>query len=125
MQHMLHMAGVMKAEGNLSEQEVDILTRYATMLTYTFKALSLKYLLVGRETGRFFGSLTIDKRDSGFPVAEEIMTMANDAQQAASHLQGMASAEELKDQMVQTILSERKVPSKLQFALSQRLYMKN
>jgi len=122
MQHMLHVAGVMKAQGNLNKQEVEILTRYATMLTYTFRALSLKYLLVGRETGRFFGSLTIDKRDSGFPVAEEIMTMANDAQQAASHLQGMASEEELKDQMVQAILSTRKVPTKLQFALSQRLY---
>ena len=122
MQHMLRVAGVMRAEGHLSEQEVTILTRYATMLTFTFRALSLKYLLVGRETGRFFGSLTIDKRDSGFPVAEEIMTMANDAQQAASHLDGMPSAEELKDQMVQTILSDRKVPTKLQFALSQRLY---
>ncbi|MGB3247148.1 MAG: hypothetical protein WBB25_21655, partial [Sulfitobacter sp.] len=122
MQHMLHVAAVMEAEGNLNDAEVKILTRYATMLTYTFRALSLKYLLVGRETGRFFGSLTIDKRDSGFPVTEEIMTMANDAQQAVSHLDGMASEAALKDQMVQTILSDRKVPTKLQFALSQRLY---
>ncbi len=122
MQHMLHVAGVMKAEGTLNDREVDILTRYAVNLTHTFRALSLKYLLVGRETGRFFGSLTIDERDSGFPISEEIMTMANDAQQAANHLSGMPSEEELKDQMVQTILSERKVPTKLQFALSQRLY---
>ena len=122
MRHMLDVAGVMRAEGKLNEDEVEILTRYATMLTYTFRALSLKYLLVGRDTGRFFGSLTIDKRDSGFPVAEEIMTMANDAQQAAGHLAGTASEEELKDQMVHTILSDRKIPTKLQFALSQRLY---
>lgn len=122
MEHMLHVAGVMKAEGTLDDREVEILTSYAVKLTYTFRALSLKYLLVGRETGRFFGSLTIDERDSGFPVSEEIMTMANDAQQATSHLAGMASEEELKNQMVQTILSERKVPTKLQFALSQRLY---
>ena len=122
MQHMLHVAGVMKAEGDLNADEVEILTRYAVKLTHTFKALSHKYLLVGRDTGRFFGSLTIDKRDSGFPVTEEIMTMANDAQQAVSHLDGMASEEALKDQMVQTILSDRKVPTKLQFALSQRLY---
>ena len=122
MQHMLRVAGVMEAEGALSKDEVAILARYATMLSYTFKALSLKYLLVGRNTGRFFGSLTIDKRESGFPVTEEIMTMANDAQQAASHLAGTASVEALKDQMVRTILGDRQIPTKLQFALSQRLY---
>lgn len=122
MQHMLHVAGVMEAEQNLNRDEVAILTRYAAKLTHTFKALSLKYLLVGRDTGRFFGSLTMDKRDSGFPVAEEIMTMANDAQQAATHLENMASVTTLKNEMVQTILGDREVPTKLQFALSQRLY---
>ncbi|NEK21770.1 hypothetical protein GV827_05065 [Sulfitobacter sp. JBTF-M27] len=122
MQHMLHVAGVLRAEGKLDDDEVDILTRYAVKLTHTFRALGFKYLLAGRETGRFFGSLTMDSRDSGFPVAEEIMTMANDAQQAAAHLDGMVSVEALKDQMVQTILGERQIPTKLQFTLSQRLY---
>ena len=122
MQHMLHVAGVLRAEGRLDEGEVEILTRYAVRLTHSFRALGLKYLLAGRETGRFFGSLTMDARDSGFPVAEEIMTMANDAQQAAGHLEGMASTEALKDQMVQAILGDRQLPTKLQFALSQRLY---
>ncbi len=122
MQHMLHVAGVMEAERKMNAEEVAILTRYAAKLTHTFRALSLKYLLVGRETGRFFGSLTMDNRDSGFPVAEEIMTMANDAQQAASHLENMPTVEAYMDQMVQTILGDRKVPTKLQFALSQRLY---
>lgn len=122
MQHMLRVAGVMEAENKLNAEEVEILTRYAAKLTHTFKALSFKYLLVGRETGRFFGSLTIDNKDSGFPVTSELMTMANDAQQAAGHLAQMQSPEALKDQMVQTILGDRKVPNKLQFALSQRLY---
>lgn len=122
MQHMLDVAGVMEAEQRLNRDEVAILTRYAAKLTHTFRALSLKYLLVGHDTGRFFGSLTIDERDSGFPVAEEIMTMANDAQQAATHLENMASVTTLKNEMVQTILGDRKVPTKLQFALSQRLY---
>ena len=122
MQHMLSVSGVLGAEGRLNDDEVEILTHYAAKLTDTFRALGSKYLLAGRETGRFFGSLTVDVRDSGFPVAEEIMKMANDAQQAASHLAGMAATEALKDQMVQTILGERQVPTKLQFALSQRLY---
>lgn len=122
MQHMLRVAGVMEAEGKLNRDEVDILTRYATALTYTFRALSWKYLLVGRETGRFFGSLMIDGRDSGFPIAEELMSMANDAQNAKSHLAAMPSVEAHKDQMVQSILSDRRIPTKLQFSLSQRLY---
>ena len=64
----------------------------------------------------------MDMRDSGFPVTEELMTMANDAHQAVRHLEGMASVEAMKNQMVETILSDRKIPTKLQFALSQRLY---
>ena len=77
---------------------------------------------MGRETGRFFGSLMVDGRDSGFPVAAELMTMANDAQQAQAHLAGMPSVEEHKHRMVQTILSECSLPTKLQFSLSQKLY---
>ncbi|MDF1726115.1 MAG: hypothetical protein P1U53_00060 [Sulfitobacter sp.] len=122
MQHMLRVAGVLEAEGRLNRDETAILTRYAAQLTHTFRALGHKYLLVGRETGRFFGSLTIDARDSGFPVAAELMTMANDAQQAERHLAETPGVEALKDEMVQTILGDRRVPTKLQFALSQRLY---
>ncbi|MGB7242572.1 MAG: hypothetical protein WBC93_10845 [Sulfitobacter sp.] len=120
--HMMRVAGVMEAEGALSRAEVNILAGYAVGLTHTFKALSLKYLLVGRDTGRFFGSLSMDSNESGFPVAAEIMTMANDAQQAARHLENMPSADALKDEMVQVILGDRDIPTKLQFALSQRLY---
>ena len=122
MQHMRHVAGVMKAEGHLNNDELELLIRYAMRLSHTFRALGYKYLLVGRETGRFFGSLTLDSTGSGFPVAEELMRMANDAQQAMKHLENMPSAEALKDDMVQTILGDRKIPTKLQFALSQRLY---
>ncbi|NNE52026.1 MAG: hypothetical protein HKN30_06435 [Sulfitobacter sp.] len=122
MQHMLRVAGVMEAEGRLTREETAILTRYAVKLTDTFRALGHKYLLVGRETGRFFGSLMIDARDSGFPVATELMTMANDAQQAENHLAGMPEVERLKDEMIETILGRREIPTKLQFALSQRLY---
>ncbi|MEQ6249317.1 hypothetical protein ABMC89_10545 [Sulfitobacter sp. HNIBRBA3233] len=122
LRHLLQVAGVMEAEGQLDRAETDILARYAVMLSHSFRALSWKYLLVGRETGRFFGSLTMDRRDSGFPVAAELMTMANDAQQAETHLRGMPSVEILKDQMVQTILGDLQIPTKLQFTLSQRLY---
>ena len=120
--HMARVAGVMEADGELSREEVKVLARYAARLNYTFRALSMKYLLVGRDTGRFFGSLTIDRRESGFPTATEIRTMGNDALQAERHLAGAPSAERLKRDMVEVIVGRCEVPTKLQFALSQRLY---
>ncbi len=120
--HLIRVAAMMEAENALTRSEVRVLTRYIMALTFTFRALSLKYLLVGRDTGRFFGSLAIDVKDSGFPVATELMTMANDAQQADTHLAGLPSEQALKDDMVRTIIGNREVPTKLQFALSQRLY---
>jgi hypothetical protein len=120
--HLGRVAGVMEAEGNLNRDEVKILTRYLAELTFTFRALGQKYLLVGRDTGRFFGSLAIDAQESGFPAAAEIITMASDAQQAERHLATMASVDALKKQMVEVIIGDRAVPTKLQFALSQRLY---
>lgn len=120
--HLTRVAAVMQAEGEVSRAQIEIVTRYLMALTFTFRALSMKYLMVGRDTGRFFGSLAMDKRDSGFPVAAELMTMANDAQQAATHLANMPSEESLKDDMVRMIVGDREIPTKLQFALSQRLY---
>ncbi len=120
--HLTRVAAQMQAEGDVSKEQVQIITRYLMALTFSFRALSMKYLMTGRDTGRFFGSLEMDKRDSGFPVAGELMTMANDAQQAAGHLANMPSEESLKDDMVREIVGDRTIPTKLQFALSQRLY---
>lgn len=120
--HLMRVAGTMQAEGGMSRDEVRLVTRYLLSITHTFRALSMKYLMVGRDTGRFFAALSMDKRDSGFPVAAELMTMANDAQQAGNHLANMPSEEQLKNDMVRTIIAERENPTKLQFALSQRLY---
>ena len=120
--YLNRVAAVMQAEGNLRKDEVEILTGYVQAISYTFRALSMKYLLVGRDTGQFFGSLGMDNRESGFPVFNELMVMANDAQQAARHLDHLPSAERLKEQMVEQIISERALPTKLQFALSQRFY---
>lgn len=120
--HMTRVAGVMEADGTMTRHEVKVLARYASMLTFTFRALSLKYLLVGRDTGPKIGKLEIDTAHSGFPTTTEIMRLANDAQQADRHLRDMPSEDALKRDMVDVILSERTVPTKLQFALSQRLY---
>lgn len=120
--HLTRVAGMMRAEGELETDEVEVLTRYMAMVGFTFRALSMKYLLVGRETGQFFGSLSIDTVDSGFPVFNELLVMANDAMQAGQHLEGMPSVEVLKRQMAEQIVGEQALPTRLQFALSQRLY---
>ncbi|MDQ2094100.1 hypothetical protein [Rhodalgimonas zhirmunskyi] len=120
--HLTRVAAQMQAERRLSEEDVKILTRYIVALDYTFRALSMKYLMVGRDTGRFFGSLEMDRVESGFPVFNELLVMANDAAQAGKHLEQMPGVEALKDEMVRKIVGDREIPTKLQFALSQRLY---
>jgi len=44
------------------------------------------------------------------------------AAQAEKHLAGMPTVQEYKRQMVQRIVADREVPTRLQFSLSQRLY---
>jgi hypothetical protein len=120
--HLGRVAAVMEREGTLSKLEVKVLGRYVRALAGTFRALSLKYLLTGRDTGTFFGSLAIDRVDSGFPVFRELLTMANDAQQAGQHLAGTQSVPELKNAMIRQIVGELTIPTRLQFACSQRMY---
>ena len=120
--HLVEVVGVMRAEGAMSRDEVKVVSRYLLALTYSFRALSMKYLMVGRDTGRFFGSMQMDRRDSGFPVSPELLIMANDAQQAGAHLANMPSVEQYKDDMIRRIIGDRAIPTRLQFALSQRLY---
>lgn len=118
--HLLRVTGEVEAEGQLTRTEARILGRYLTALTGTFRALSYKYLMTGRSEGS--ASLTFDRHESGFPVAQELMMMALDAAQVQKHLGGMASTVELKDRMVRQILRDLTVPVQLQFALAQRLY---
>lgn len=122
MGHLGRVAGVMEAEGSVTRREVDILTRHLSALTFSFRALSMKYLMTGRDTGRFFGSLTIDNTESGFPTTQEMMVMANDAQQAHRHLASLPSVTVIKRDMLAKIIGDLSIPTKLQFAMSQRLY---
>lgn len=120
-----HLAGVsaeMEKDRAFSGMDGDAVGGYIAALDRTFDALSLKYLVSGRLPGLGPKHLTIDLHESGFPVFQEIVTMANDAAQAARHLEGMPGAARLKDEMVRQIVGERVVPTKLQYALSQRLY---
>ncbi|MDJ0825253.1 MAG: hypothetical protein QNJ16_07105 [Rhodobacter sp.] len=120
--HLVRVAAVMEREGTLTKLDARVLGRYLQSIAATFRALSLKYLLTGRDTGTFFGSLAIDRVESGFPIFRELLTMANDAQQAERHLAGTRTAPQIKDAMIRQIVGKLEIPTKLQFALSQRLY---
>ena len=114
------VAAEVEAEGKLTRTEARVLGVYLKAVAATFRALNHKYLMTGR--GETAPKLTIDRHESGFPVAQELMTMAVDAQQAEKHLAGMPSEAELKDRMVRQIVGDLTIPTALQFALSQRYY---
>jgi len=120
--HLARVAATMETERRLSRLDVRIVRKYVGMLDASFEALSMKYLMTGRETGPARQSMTFDAVESGFPVFREFLQMANDAQQAERHLVNAPSADALKSEMIQTIIGDRAVPTKLQFALAQRLY---
>ncbi len=119
-QHLGRVAATMEAEDRLSRDDVDVLARYLVGLTFTFKALGLKYLFAGRLPEA--SQLKIDREESGFPVFSELLEMASDAAQAERHLTQGRDGEALKDEMLRVILGELEIPSRLQFAMSQRLY---
>lgn len=120
--HLDRVAAAMGKEARFSKPELNVIRAYVRLLANTFNALAGKYLMTGRDTGQFFGSLSIDTHESGFPVFSEILTMANDAHQADRHLRNMPGTDELKSQMVAQIVGRLEIPTRLQFAMSQRLY---
>lgn len=118
--HLGRVAAEMETESRLTRTEARVLGGYLTGVAATFRALNHKYLMTGRGEGA--PRLTIDRHESGFPVAQELMIMAVDAQQAERHLGGMPSETELKDRMIRQIVGDLTIPTALQFALSQRYY---
>ena len=117
------IAGEMEARGKLDRVELAAVSTHLTALNRTFRALSHKYLMTGRDTGVFLGSLTVDRHASGFPVLRELLSMASDAAQAADALTRLPAADDLKEAMIATIVGERRIPTDLQYAMSQRLYL--
>lgn len=118
--YLTKVAATMEAERRLTRRDIDAIARYLVGLNFTFRALAHKYHFSGRFAHA--GQLTFDRVESGFPVYQELLEMANDASQAERHLSSMPSEDSLKDQMVRTIVGDQAIPTKLQYALSQRLY---
>ncbi len=120
--HLARVIVEFERTGDLTRLEARLVAGHLGNLAATFRALAMKYLMLGRVEGPLPGRLTFDRHESGFPVAQELMVMANDAQQAAANLRAMPSVADLKDRMVRQIVGDLAIPTKLQFTLSQRLY---
>lgn len=103
------------------EIQLDLIENYLQRLAKTFTALSVKHLMSGR-VGTLPLTLAIDRSESGFPIFQEIMTMANDLVQVDRHLANQPDQARLKEDMIAYILSERAKPTNLQYAMSQRIY---
>lgn len=120
--HLGRVAAELEGEGRLSKLDARVIAGYVQRLNLTFQSLSFKYLMTGRIDGPLPGKLTFDRHESGFPVAQELLIMANDAQQADKHLSQLPTESELKDAMIRQIVGELAIPTRLQFTMSQRLY---
>lgn len=117
------VAAELERDGHFTRAEIRLLAGYMEALARSFRALSLKYLMTGRAEGPGIRTrLAFDRHESGFPVASELLFMANDAAQAQRHLDGTPSEAELKDRMIRQIVGDQTIPTALQYALSQRLY---
>lgn len=120
--HLGRVAAELETEGHLTKAEARIIGIYVQRLNTTFQSLGYKYLMTGRVDGPLPGKLTFDRHESGFPIAQELLVMANDAQQAEKHLSQLPSDTEIKDAMIRQIVGELAIPTRLQFTMSQRLY---
>jgi hypothetical protein len=120
--HLSNVADLSQKERLLTANEAAILKGYLGSLANSFTALSYKFLMANRLGSQTNPLLNIDKSDSGFPIFQELLQMAADAIQTQKHLKSLPSKERLKKDMVTHILTEQASPTKLQYALSQRIY---
>lgn len=106
----------------LDERDPPIIRAYLDALNATLDALGMKYLLSARVEGPLHRALTIDMHESGLPVWQEVAQTASDAAQATAELARTPPAASIKDDMVRQIVGDRTLPTRLQYALSQRYY---
>lgn len=123
------IAGVLPAalvemvrDGLFSQIDTQVIGGYLTALKASIDALSMKYLVAGRIDGPLRRHMTIDIHESGFPVWSEIAQTAADAAQATEELARTPDAATIKDQMIRQIVGDLTIPTRLQYAMSQRLY---
>ena len=109
-------------DGLFTQTETEVIGGYIDALKASMDALAMKYLIAGRIDGPLQRHLTIDIHESGFPVWQEIAQLAADAAQAQAELARTPDASAIKDDMIRQIVGQLTIPTRLQYALSQRYY---
>ncbi|WBU61761.1 hypothetical protein [Paracoccus albus] len=109
-------------DGLFTQTEVEVIGSYLTAMLRSADALSMKYLVSGRVDGPLRKFLTIDVHESGYPIWSEIAQMAADAAQANEQLARTADTKQIRDDMIRQIVGDLVIPTRLQYAMSQRLY---
>lgn len=112
----------MVRDGVFSLVETEVIGGYLEALKATLDALAMKYLVAGRIEGPLRRHVTIDIHESGLPVWSEVAQTAADAAQAAEELARSPSEAAIKDDMIRQIVGDLTIPTRLQYAMSQRLY---
>ncbi len=120
--HLPEVVDIAAAEESGWNDVAPIIQMFLKALANTFSALSYKHLMAGRVANQLPSVLNIDRQESGFPIYQELLQMANDAMQTDKHLKSLPSLKRLKQEMIEHILREQTTPLRLQFAASQRLY---
>ncbi|TRW97591.1 hypothetical protein FNJ84_08795 [Paracoccus sp. M683] len=109
-------------DGLFAQTETEVIGGYIDALKTSMDALAMKYLIAGRIEGPLRRHMTIDIHESGFPVWQEIAQTAADAAQAQAELARTPDASAIKDDMIRQIVGQLSIPTRLQYALSQRYY---
>ena len=73
-------------------------------------------------SSRFWDKFKIDTRDSGFPVFQHVLQLENDSKQAERRLEEIATAHQIRKEMIELLLKHREHPGDLQRKMAERLY---
>ena len=71
---------------------------------------------------RFWDTFKIDTRESGFPIFQHMLQLENDRKAAEERLETLATARQIRGEMVEQMLRYRNHPRDLQRKMAERLY---
>ena len=98
-------------------QELSFIDLYGDLLSYTIKALRLKYLYHDEEKMR------IDLTDSGFPNYMELRYLVNDLALRHDHMGKLPKLDDIKQDMLDTLLKHKQpIPNRKLFQASSIVY---
>nr|WP_306264373.1 hypothetical protein [Pararhizobium sp. IMCC3301] len=114
----LERAVVARDQGPWGARPHDILGAVMSANLARLENATSAFALQARYQDRF----RIDLQESGFPVLQEIMALAEAEQQASARLEALADPTAIKRKMVDQMLASRNKPHALQKQMAERLF---